>query len=127
MFRCTFWKRLTLLGAVVLASSISLISMASADNQKGLIEVAASLEKALPKLVSAADYRSASNTAFLLATARSRLHQTAAACAALSQSLEYYRKAIANETGMQQKRTSGLNEDSDGMAEVRSKFGCTQS
>jgi hypothetical protein len=100
-------------------------SGASAIEQKGLQQVAMSLEAALPAIASAADYRSASDTAFLLATARSRLDQRTAACGALSQSLEYYRKALEHETGKSYPGV-GINETSDGMAIVRAKFGCTQ-
>jgi hypothetical protein len=120
-------KSLAVLYASVMLSIATLVPNSSgAQDQQGLKAVAASLEKALPGLVSSGDYRSASNTAFLLATARSRLDQTGAACAALSQSLEYYRKALAKETGMPEERGAGIKEDSDGMAEVRAKFGCTR-
>jgi hypothetical protein len=101
-------------------------SGASAEDQGGLKKVALSLEKALPALVAARDYRSASNTAFLLATARNRLAQTTGACAALAQSLEYYRKAVTKESGITEERASDLNEQTDGMADVRAKFGCTR-
>ena len=88
---------------------------------------ALSAEKMLPKLVSSQDYRSASNMAFLLASARKRLDQTPAACAALSQSLQYYRLALARETGIPEaSQAYGIDEDSDGMIEVRAKFGCTR-
>lgn len=100
-------------------------SSGAAPSQAGLSQVAVSLEKTIPTLVSAQDYRSASNTAFLLATARSRLDETAAGCAALSQSLEYYRMAIARETGDRfDAKARGINEGSDGMAVIRAKFGC---
>ena len=115
-----------LVGVVALAPLSSSADGNAGQNLEGLRQVALSLQKSIPALVSAEDYRSASNTAFLLATARSRLHQTSAACAALSQSLDYYRKAIAKETGEPLHRSvSGIDEDSDGMAVVRAKFGCT--
>ena len=125
-------KRLNVLWVSVLFGTAALVPASSsadwklAQNQDGLKQVALSLEKALPAFVSSEDYRSASNTAFLLATARSRLDQTAAACAALSQSLEYYRKALAKETGMPEERVSRIDDHSDGMAEVRAKFGCAR-
>lgn len=114
-----------LFGAVVLVSTSSGADGNAAQDQAGLRQVALSLEKALPGLASAGDFRSASNTAFLLATARSRLDQTAAACAALSQSLEYYRQALARETGERSLGVpSNIDDDSDGMAVVRARFGC---
>jgi hypothetical protein len=123
-------KYLNVFGVCAVFGSAALISASSgagitlAQNQTGLKQVALSLEKALPAIVSAQDYRSASNTAFLLATARSRLEQTAAACAALSQSLEYYREALANETGEPQPGF-GIEDHGDGMTVVRARFGCT--
>ena len=50
--------------------------------------------------------------------------QPVAACAALSQSLENYRKAIATQTGISEATESSLYDDSDGMAVVRAKAGC---
>ena len=47
-----------------------------------------------------------------------------AACAALSQSLESYRKAVAMQTGISEAAESSINDDSSGMAEVRAKTGC---
>jgi hypothetical protein len=109
--------------AVAIASFVlglsSLAYAAGADRN-----AAEALEKSLPSLVSSRDYRSASATAFSLARARSRLGETAAACAALSQSLEYYRKALLQETGVSEGEASSINDDSDGMAAVRAKFGC---
>ncbi len=117
---------------ISLATSVLVPTSSGAEQgivrpQLGLSQVALSLEKALPELVSAKDYRSASNTAFLLATARSRLDETEAACLALSQSLEYYRKAISEETGLRYRNSSGIDETSDGMAVIRVKFGCDRS
>lgn len=121
-----FNKGMAALWVLLLCGSAALVPGsvgASGENQEGLKKVAVSLEKALPALLSSQDYRSASNTAFLLATARSRLGQTMAACDALSQSLEHYRKALEKETGVSQ-YGSGVNDDSDGMTVVRAKFGC---
>ena len=47
-----------------------------------------------------------------------------AACAALSQSLESYRNALVQETGDTEAAASSIYDDSDGMAEVRARFGC---
>jgi hypothetical protein len=80
----------------------------------------------LPALVSADDHRAASRTAFQLASAHSRLGETAAACSALGRSLESYRKAIAQETGISEPAYSSINDDSDGMAVVRAKFSCSR-
>jgi hypothetical protein len=46
------------------------------------------------------------------------------ACAALAQSLDFYRKAVAKESGVSEPVFSSVNDDSDGMAAVRAKFGC---
>lgn len=66
------------------------------------------------------EYRGASTAAFQLAEAHKRDGEPAKACAALAQSLEYYRKANAAD----EHAASSLRDGSDGMAEVRAKFGC---
>jgi hypothetical protein len=73
---------------------------------------------------SSEDYRSASATAFRLASAHSRVGDTASECARLSLSLEHYRSALASETGAPEAAASSLYDDSDGMAVIRAKFGC---
>lgn len=93
----------------------------SSDADKKLSEA---LEQSLPTVVSSADYRSASKLYFQLASARKRMNETSAACAALVQSLAYYRKAIATETGtMEYVSDQG---DDEGMQEIRARFGCTK-
>jgi hypothetical protein len=72
------------------------------------------------------DYRSASAAAFRLASAHSRVGDTVMACTRLSQSLELYRNALVSEPGVPEAAASGLYDDSDGMAGVRAKFGCTR-
>jgi len=109
---------------VVMGAS-SLLAFSSLAS--GSTEAAADLEKSLSSLVSSQDYRSASSTAFRLASVRSRQGETRAACAALAQSLDYYRKAVSQEAGWSEPAVSSINDDSDGMAEVRAKFGCTRS
>lgn len=85
------------------------------------------LKKSLSSAVSSQDYRAASSTAFRLASAHRSQGETRAACAALAQSLEYYRKAVAKDSGVSEPAIASINDDSDGMAEVRAKFGCTRS
>jgi hypothetical protein len=88
-------------------------------------DAASSFERALPSLVSLHDYQSASKVYFLLATAHNNLNASTEACTALSLSLHYYRKALAKDSdGSFQEAASDINDDSDGMAVVRSKFGC---
>jgi hypothetical protein len=82
-------------------------------------------ERTLPSLTSAQDYWSASKTSFQLANERSRNNDSAAACAALARSLDYYRMALAKETNTPRSEFgSGLGDD-EGMSEIRAKFGCT--
>lgn len=81
------------------------------------------LEKSASAL-SSQDHRAASATAMRVASTRSQAGATADACAALSQSLESYRKALVQETGDMEPAASSLYDDSDGMAEVRARFGC---
>ena len=70
------------------------------------------------------DYRAASAAAFQAASVHNGQGETAAACAALAQSLEHYRSALANEPGVPEAAASGIYDGSDGMAVVRAKFGC---
>ena len=72
------------------------------------------------------DYRSASALSLRLAIVQHRLNETAAGCSALSQSLAYYRKALAEETGFSEYEDVPSTPDAnDGMQEIRSRFGCT--
>jgi hypothetical protein len=111
--------------AVILNGYVPLVSGDSSINR----QLVASLEEMLPSLVSSEDYRTASNVAFQLASAHKRLGESPAACAALSQSLELYRKAVVKESGQPEADDTGevatlYNDDSNGMGEVRAKFGC---
>ena len=117
-----FAKLPIVLAALVMYGYIPLVSGNASIDRK----LATSLEDALPSLAFAEDYRAASNAALQLASARSRLGETAGACAALQQSLDHYRKALAAESGASEPAASHINDDSDGMAEVRAKFGCTR-
>src|ERR1700674_4192428 len=109
---------------VILNGYVPLVSGDSSINR----QLVASLEEMLPSLVSSEDYRTASNVAFQLASAHRQLGETPAACAALSQSLELYRKAVVKESGQPEADDTGEvatlhNDDSNGMAGVREKFG----
>jgi hypothetical protein len=52
------------------------------------------------------------------------MNETSAACAALVQSLAYYRKAVAAETGTREYVSD--ERDDDGMQEIRARSGCTK-
>jgi uncharacterized protein (DUF1501 family) len=120
----SFIKYLAVSGAFLLWGA----SAAAAGSQGILVSslqgAAVSTERSLSSLASSADYRSASATAFLLAAMRNRLGQTQAACVALSQSLEYDRKALEQETGVSKPAIFGINDDRDGMAGARARYGC---
>ena len=90
-------------------------------------KVVDALEAKLSSQLSSQDYVPASVTAFRLASARSQLGDTAAACAALSQSLEYYRKGLIQEIGDTETAASSIDDHIDGMAVVRARFGCDAS
>ncbi len=109
--------------AASLLGCAAVVPASSSDADRRLSDA---LEQALPALVSSGDYRSASKLSFQLASARSRMNETAAACSALSQSLAYYRAALSKETGepVYAAASNGGTQD-DGMQEIRSKFGCT--
>ncbi len=102
------------------ATAVSAGSMPDADKQ-----LSDALEQAMPSVLSSEDYWSASKLYFQLASARSRMNETAAACTALVQSLAYYRKALAKATGAPMGEAVNVSGNDEGLAEVRSKFGCT--
>jgi len=107
-------KSFAVLGAVLV---LGFSTAAGSDTGKDKLE-----KSATP--TASRDYREASATALRVASARSQVGETADACAALSQSLESYRKALAQETGDNEPAASSINDDSDGMADVRARFGC---
>src|SRR5262245_46470858 len=89
-------------------------------------KLAAQLHGSLPDLVVAENYRGLSQATLRLAGAHNRLGEMPEACKALSQSLESYRMAVAKESGIYDAALSSVNDDSDGMAEVRARFGCAK-
>ena len=103
--------------------AMSLVSFASPVLSGDNVQIA-SLEKSLPQLVVAGDYRSASSTAFRLASARSAQGDGAAACAALSQSLEYFRAAVAKDSGLSGPAASALTDNMGALSQIRARFGC---
>ncbi len=117
-----FQRYLAILTTAFLFGCAAMAPASSSDADRRLSDA---LEQALPSLESSGDYLTASRLYFHLATARSRLNETGAACAALSQSLAYYRKALAKDTGSPLHEVSS-GDDGDGMQEIRSKFGCTR-
>ena len=115
-----FVKLPIVLAALFLYSYVPMVSGQSSLDRK----LATALEDSLPQLVMAEDNRTASNVAMQLAFTRSHLGDTVGACAALAQSLDLYRKAVAKESGVSEPVFSNVSDDSDGMAVVRAKFGC---
>jgi hypothetical protein len=100
----------------------AVLGQASANDR----ELAARLQASLPDLVVSENYRALSQATLQLAGAQTRLGDTPAACRALSQSLESYRVALVKQTGVSEGAVSSVNDDSDGMAEVRARFGCAR-
>jgi hypothetical protein len=109
------------------ATSSSELEQVSFEQSKYITNAVSSFEKALPALMASQDFRSVSKVYFQLAIAHNRLNETQAACVALSQSLDYYREALAKDKlspAYSGEMTSDGSNDGDGMQEVRSKFGC---
>jgi hypothetical protein len=128
MFNFAKWP--IVLIVVILNGYVPLVSGDASINR----QLVASLQEMLPALVTSEDYRTASNVAFQLASAHKRLGEAQAACAALSQSLAHYRKALVKEAAVSGWSNinddadvlATVNDDSDGMADVRAKFGCNR-
>ena len=115
-----FVKLPIVLAALFLYSYVPMVSgQSSLDRQ-----LASALEDTLPQLVMAEDHRAASSVAMQIAFTRSHLGDSVGACAALQQSLDFYRKALAKDSGISEAAVSSVGDDSDGMAMVRAKFGC---
>lgn len=106
------------LGAAFMLALVSVACAVGADTG------AAAVEKSAPPISPARDYRGASATAVRVASTHGQAGDAAHACEALSQSLESYRKALVQETGDTEVAASSIYDDSDGMAEVRARFGC---
>jgi len=106
------------LGAIVPGSSSGVPSSSGEDRR-----LTDALEQALPSLVSSGDYWTASRLSFQLAAAHSRLNETTAACDALSLSLAYYRKSVAEPP--LHEVTFGQADGDEGLREIRSRFGCS--
>ena len=106
--------------AAILMLWLAPFACASAADAQAL----AAMELKVSSLAASRDYIQASVAAVRLARARSELGDTAAACAALSQSLDYYRMGLRQEVGDNEVARSSIEDYSDGMAVVRAKFGC---
>ncbi len=110
------------LGIALVVGHASLVSGDTRTDR----QQAAQLSASLPDLVVSENYRALSQATMQLAGARSRLGETPEACRALSQSLESYRMAVEKDSGVIEGRLSSVSDDSDGMAEVRARFGCAK-
>ena len=110
--------------SMVVIGAASLLSFASLGFAGDRVQVA-SLEQALPQLVVSGDYRAAASTAFRLASAHRSNGDSAAACAALSQSFDYFRRAVAKDSGLREPAASALTDNMGALEQIRVQFGCT--
>ena len=111
-------KCIASLGAAFVLASASVACAVGVDAS------AETLEKSAPSVSQTRDHRAASATAVRVAATYGQAGDVAHSCAALSQSLESYRKALVQETGDTEVAASSIYDDSYGMAEVRARFGC---
>jgi hypothetical protein len=81
---------------------------------------------ALPQAIVSLDFWSASRVYFQLAIAHERLKETGAACAALSQSVGYYRAALVkdNLASVDFDDIASGGAESNDLKGMRAKFGC---
>jgi len=107
--------------AAVLFGCAGLAPVSPGDADRKLSDA---IERELPSLVSAGDYWTASKVSFQLAGARSRLNETRAACTALSNSLDYYRRVLTRDTDTPLYELGTGPEVDEGMMEIRAMFGC---
>src|SRR6266704_6776044 len=114
-------RNLVILVAAFLVGCAGFAPASSSDTDRKLSDA---IERELPSLVSAGDYWTASKVSFQLAGARSRLNETGAACTALSNSLDYYRRALATDTDTTLYEFGTGPGIDEGMIEIRSTLGC---
>ena len=118
-------KRLAAYLSAVFFFGCATVVLAADDSNKQLSATVSSLENtALPSLIASQDYWSASKVYFQLAVARNQLNEGAAACAALSESLEYYRAALRKDNLSTTYFDESASNEGDGMQVVRARFGC---
>ena len=117
-----FAKLPIVVGALILYGYVPMVSGTVSMNN----HLASGLEDSLPAIMTAEDYFGASNMSMQLASAYERAGDKTAACAALKQSLAQYRKALAKESGISETAVAKVDDDSDGMADVRARFGCAR-
>jgi tetratricopeptide (TPR) repeat protein len=116
--------------SIVFVSGYATFAPGNSDaSEPNVADAATSFEKVLPALVSLDDYASlntVSKVYFALATAYKRMNDAPAACAALSQSLDYYLRALAKEphTPSYERAVSLNDAEDEGLKEVRARFGC---
>jgi hypothetical protein len=110
-------RTMYLLTALLLA--VAAIEPSSAESR-----LSDSLEPSVESLATAQDYWSASKLSFQLANERSRNNEPLAACDALAKSLDYYRMALAKETGTPVSEFGAGVGDDEGMRDIRARFGC---
>lgn len=112
-------KPFSTIGAALLLALAPFTPVSAAD-----AELVSALDHKLSSLVTSQDYLHASAAAMRLAKARRELGDTSAACAALTQALEYYREGLIREAGDNDVTRSSIEEHADGIATVRAEFGC---
>jgi hypothetical protein len=112
--------------------SIALLSIGFALGCAGVAsadEVTAPFESTVASLAERSDYTSLNSLSklyFVLATAQRDVNDLRGACATLSQSLAYYRQALANEphTPSYERAVAMDGPEDAAMREVRMRFGC---
>lgn len=114
-------RNLAIVLAALLCGCAGLAPVSPGDADRKLTEA---IERQLPSLASAGDYWAASRVSFQLAGARHRLNDTRGACIALTNSLGYYRRALATEAHTTLYDLAADRENDEGMIEIRSMFGC---
>jgi len=100
--------------------SVAAIEPSSAVPQGTL---SAALEQALPSLTFAQELLSASRISLAIGKRAQPPQRRPGACAALAKSLDYYRMALAKETGTPLGQYGQRPGDDEGMREIRAQFG----
>jgi uncharacterized membrane protein YcjF (UPF0283 family) len=106
--------------AALIASESAGMQSTEVSQMSELSDAVASLEDAAEALTARQDYAQASKAYFILATARREMDQTAEACAALSKSLDDYRKSVGEDYAP----ANDVADEGDALTDIRDRFGC---
>jgi hypothetical protein len=107
--------------AALIASESAGMQSVEMPQTPELADAIASLEGTAETLAAKHDYAQASKAYFVVATAWSEIDHAEEACAALSKSLDYYRKSVGEDAAPAR---DSADDRRDALSDIRARFGC---